>query len=203
MRARFEITLLHCAAMLCPIVSEHPCYGNVVQVLRHNLGREEMFDHETVQRIADCLCAIARDVPVANISFIASFWPLEGIGLQIMQLSAVRICHFLLGIEMEAKGFLHVINATARLCKSTREEDLQVANVIVGLVEKASVAAMKLQIADREFIIEIVKALKSVIVVGRGVTETLLKERLHIVRVQLDNLREMVFGQDDIDEWQF
>jgi hypothetical protein len=39
MRARFEITLLHCAAMLCSIVSEHPCYGNVVQVLRHNLRR--------------------------------------------------------------------------------------------------------------------------------------------------------------------
>ena len=78
--ARVSIIVLQVAAMLCPLVSEHPAYGRALKSLRNNLKQEHLFDNEDIMKIVDIVAGISMDVPVRNLNLFLSLFPFDGVG---------------------------------------------------------------------------------------------------------------------------
>jgi hypothetical protein len=198
--ARVAIMLLHAAAMLCPFVAKDPSYGLAVLSLKHNLHFE--FSDTQIRRIIDCTCQIAKDVPFTNLLFIPSFFPVEGVGSRIVLDASVRICSSLAGVERAAGEatvgeFLPILELMKGMCDAQVDVELMKMGVMLALMEKAVVAAFKLHIAEEEAIEAMQKVLRAMPAGGTGIGRVLLRERIHVTRVQFEALCQNAFSRAD------
>jgi hypothetical protein len=183
-----SVLLLHVSAMLCPLISEHSCYGETLLTLRRNLEFEDYFADSTVDRISRCITDIAtNDILLDNISLLISLFPISGAGGRILYRSALGIASILADIPLSdaLDDPTLILRQLQVLCASVSEPNYRKAAVIVTLIERFILCGRTLGILDDAPVQTVIKALRCH-VNSPDLSETLLREQLHITRTHLD-----------------
>lgn len=192
--APIEISLLHAASMLCPVISEHPAYGAALKALGAILVRSDRFDDFAISRISSFIVSAAGDVPVRNIALFTSLWPFSGVGTTIMYRAGLGICCHL---AYDAKGDLSIgdlitaIKCIKRICDRDMESDMYLPSVILGLAEKVVIAGLKLELINEEIMQEIILSLKfsvSGTLNDQFLQPALIKEQIHVTRTHIESV---------------
>jgi hypothetical protein len=190
--ARFAITTLHIAALLCPSISEHSCYGATVSTFQRILEREDLFDETSITQISDCLIGLAtKDVLLSNISLLVSLFPTGGIGIQILYDAAVAIGAFLAEVPREeaVADPTKILGKLAEWCFSECGASFTKASILVSLIDRIVVCGWKLGRIGKGAVAVVVKALRCHVGTP-DFDETVLKEHLHITRIHLETFVE-------------
>ena len=191
--ARVAVVLLHAAAMLCPLISEHSAFGGALKALRNNLKREDLFSDADIKKIVDVVTTICVDVPVKNLHQFLSLFPLDGVGKRIMYSALIRVCFLLIGMESvpddpTIEDLVSIIGFVKNMCDRPIQCDVNKASVVIAMTEKIVVAGLLLSRMTRSSLDEICKRLRFPIGNGAEGTHIFLKEQLHVTRCQLENL---------------
>ena len=192
--ARVSIIVLHVAAMLCPLVSEHPAYGRALKSLRNNLKQEHLFDNEDIMKIVDIVAGISMDVPVRNLNLFLSLFPFDGVGKRLVYSIGIKLCFLLMGMESvpedpTTSDLTSIIGYVKNMCDRSIACDLNKASIIIALTERIVVSGMILMLVTRDHLDEICRKLRFPIVnSGSGGSQVFLKEQLHVTRCQLESL---------------
>lgn len=196
-----EIILLHFSVLLCPTISESPRYAHALKALRSNLKSVSLDERPEI--VMDCY-SLALDVPVKNLSLIASLWPLDGIGSKICVEVASRLCCYLLDAEVPDVVDLHytadVLKDLGKLCESMDEDDLIKASAVIALVERIVVAAIHQKMVDRPLIRRFADCLKFSFPNTDISVLTRLKEQVHVTRLQIGFLYQLDGIEGDLEE---
>lgn len=197
-----EIILLHFSVMLCPTISEGPNYTHALKALRSNLKSASLeSDSNSVPGIVlDCY-SLALDVPIKNLSLIASLWPLDGIGSKVCVEVASRLCYYLLDAEVpdiiDLEHVATTLKHVGKISESMHEEDLIKASAVVALTEKIVVAGMLQKMIERPVIRKFADSLKFSFANTDVTVLTRLKEQVHITRMQIGLLLQMDGEMDE------
>lgn len=194
--AHIDIILLHAAAILCPLVSEHPAYGNALKALKYNLCQEELFDSDDIQRISSFISDAAMDVPVGNLKLFTTMWPFDGIGKSIMYHAGLMTCCLLASVtDVGFDSLIASIKCIKKICDHT-ESYMDRPSVILGLAEKVVIAGVKLEQIDQEMMKSVILSLKFTVsgtLNDQMLQPAFIKEQIHVTRSHLENISQFVF----------
>ena len=187
--AKAEIIMLHFSVLLCPPATKSPAYVYAFRALRANL-MSAGFSPEETSDLAHACYSLTLDVPVKNLSLLASMLPMDGIGPHIMFETASRLCYDLMKLETPeevtfeglAKAMVHL----KPLCLSSDDDDLFAASAVMALCERAFVAALKLNIVNKRVAQRFAESLKFSFGNTDAAVLTELKEQVHVTRTQID-----------------
>ena len=195
--AKMEIIMLHFSVLLCPPATESPAAVYAYRALRSNLMTSG-FNDAQAKNLADECYALTLDVPVRNLSLLASMLPLDGIGAQIMFVTAIKLCYDLMKLDVPSNvtfdGLVKVIGHLKQLCQSSDDDDLFAASAIMALSERAFLAGIKLKIVTKEAAQIFAETLKFSFSNSDAAVLTELKEQVHVTRTQVDMLIHAVMG---------